>query len=121
MKVVIAFLIFFTGCLAVPQIPRMSDLSMHPNKAADMKVSEYAMHQSELSSEYWLENAKNFVQEQLKKNSPNKKVAKNVIFFLGDGMSHFTLGTQFFINFLFINFTSNIFSCHTSRSGWRRS
>jgi alkaline phosphatase len=46
--------------------------------------------EDEVKSEYWLNKAKNFVQEQLKK-MPNTKKAKNVILFLGDGMSHPTV------------------------------
>lgn len=63
---------------------------MHPSpdhslysKAANAKD----VSPDELKSEYWLENAKAFVEEQLKK-MPNKNKAKNIIMFLGDGMSH---------------------------------
>lgn len=41
----------------------------------------------ELTSEYWLNNAKAFVEAQVK-ITPNTKKAKNIIMFLGDGMSH---------------------------------
>ncbi|CAO1408222.1 unnamed protein product [Diamesa hyperborea] len=40
----------------------------------------------ELDNNYWLNNAKDFVEQQLKK-TPNTKKAKNIILFLGDGMS----------------------------------
>lgn len=69
---------------------RISDRKMHPSpdhslysKAANAK----AVSPDELKSEYWMDNAMAFVQEQLKK-MPNKNQAKNIIMFLGDGMSH---------------------------------
>lgn len=46
----------------------------------------------EKTSEYYLEMGKAFVQKQLeKKNNLNTNIAKNVVFFLGDGMSISTL------------------------------
>jgi len=69
---------------------RISDRKMHPapdhslySKAANAKD----INPEELTSDYWLNNAKAFVDEQLKK-MPNKNKAKNIIMFLGDGMSH---------------------------------
>lgn len=63
---------------------------MHPdpieNKYAKL-VNGKAANPLEFTSEYWLEQAKDFVEQQLKK-APNMKKAKNVILFLGDGMSH---------------------------------
>lgn len=43
--------------------------------------------EEEKNSDYWLNNAKAFVEHQLKKE-PIVKKAKNIIMFLGDGMSH---------------------------------
>ena len=40
---------------------------------------------------YWINKAENILKQQLNKNRLNKKVAKNVIFFLGDGMGISTL------------------------------
>lgn len=51
-----------------------------------MKIQE-----AEYTSEYWHSEAKKVLDEQLKKQ-PNTKKAKNVIFFLGDGLSHPTIG-----------------------------
>lgn len=69
---------------------RISDRKMHPapnhsfySKAANAKD----VSPDELKSEYWMKNAMDFVEEQLKK-APNKNKAKNIIMFLGDGMSH---------------------------------
>lgn len=64
---------------------------MHPdsskieNKYA--KLVNAKNYEEEKSSDYWLNNAKAFVEEQLKKQ-PIVKKAKNIIMFLGDGMSH---------------------------------
>lgn len=44
----------------------------------------------ELKNEFWINNGKQFVDRQLRKQ-PNKNRAKNIIFFLGDGMSMQTL------------------------------
>lgn len=44
----------------------------------------------ELTSEFWINNGKKFIDHQLRK-TVNKQVAKNIIFFLGDGMSIPTL------------------------------
>lgn len=43
-------------------------------------------HAKELQSSFWIENAQKKLRDQLKKKV-NKNIAKNVIFFLGDGMS----------------------------------
>lgn len=45
---------------------------------------------SELEPAFWLKNADQFVQKQLKKQT-NRNRAKNIIMFLGDGMSTATL------------------------------
>lgn len=57
----------------------------HPKLFSPWTRSKYIK-----SSEYYLDMGKEFVQEQLEKEF-NKKVAKNVILFLGDGMSMPTL------------------------------
>lgn len=44
----------------------------------------------EQETSYWISSAQNFVQKQLNQK-PNTKVAKNVIIFMGDGMSMTTL------------------------------
>ena len=41
---------------------------------------------NEIKSEYWLKNGKDFVEQQINRIRNTNK-AKNVIFFLGDGMS----------------------------------
>lgn len=64
------------------------DLPVRENKYA--KLLNGKAIEGELTSEYWLNSAKAFVEEQLKK-TPNTNRAKNIIMFLGDGMSHPTI------------------------------
>lgn len=66
----------------------MHETSQFENKHSKL-VNGKALDE-ENNSEYWLNNAKAFVQEQLKKQ-PSEKKAKNIIIFLGDGMSHPTI------------------------------
>lgn len=61
------------------------------NKYAKL-VNGKAADPLELTSEYWLELAKDFVEEQLRK-TPNTGRAKNIIMFMGDGMSHPTIAS----------------------------
>lgn len=72
---------------------RLSDIDMHPHREASETKStgkSGIKNNIELNPEYWLENAKNLVSEKLKA-IPNTNKAKNVIFFLGDGMGHTTV------------------------------
>lgn len=50
------------------------------------KIVSGKANDAELDNDYWMNNAKDFVEQQLKKQK-NENVAKNIIFFLGDGMS----------------------------------
>jgi alkaline phosphatase len=70
------------------RIYRMSDRRTHQPIA---KNFEAKISSDEYTSEYWHAEAKKIVEEQLKK-APNTKKAKNIIFFLGDGMSHVSVG-----------------------------
>lgn len=58
---------------------------MHPDvsrvEGRNARISK--VNDEELTSEYWLNSAKAFVEEQLKK-TPNTKKAKNILFFLGN-------------------------------------
>lgn len=58
---------------------------MHPDvsrvEGRNARISK--ANDAELTSEYWLNSAKAFVEEQLKK-TPNTKKAKNILFFLGN-------------------------------------
>lgn len=73
----------------------ISDREMHPEPEFQFE-QKYAQYKNgkaaegEATSEYWLNKAKSFVEEQVKRE-PNMKQAKNVIMFLGDGMSHPTI------------------------------
>jgi alkaline phosphatase len=70
---------------------------MHPHKSAHQptaKSSIKPLNEQELTKDYWMNNAKAFVEQQIKLQ-PNTNKARNVIMFLGDGMSHFTVGLYF--------------------------
>jgi alkaline phosphatase len=71
-----------------PQIYRIRDRHTHQplQKSSNSKAND-----DELSTEYWHAEAKKVLDEQLKKVANTKK-AKNIIFFLGDGMSHPSVG-----------------------------
>lgn len=43
--------------------------------------------QNEIDPKYWIKNAQKTLQEHLKQEKLNKNVARNVIYFLGDGLS----------------------------------
>lgn len=63
---------------------------MHPHRDP-LKISPRSVDPKEKTSEYWMENAKKLVEDKIKL-APNTKKAKNVIMFLGDGMSTNSLG-----------------------------
>lgn len=67
---------------------------MHPkNFGSDLKSSSVPFHPRnnlESDTDFWINNGKKFIDQQLRKGV-NKKIAKNIIFFLGDGMSIPTL------------------------------
>lgn len=61
---------------------------MHPN----LRITRpQRVNKLEETSEFWLNNGKKFVENQIRKKL-NVNKAKNIIFFLGDGMSVPTLG-----------------------------
>lgn len=65
---------------------------MHPLDTSE-EVDENAariIQQEELTSQYWVEHGIDFITKRMN-ILPNKKKAKNVIMFLGDGMSHSTV------------------------------
>lgn len=63
---------------------------MHPNFIDGLKSAFQPRNNLELDTDFWINNGKKFIDQQLRKNV-NKKTAKNIIFFLGDGMSIPTL------------------------------
>lgn len=69
------------------EIYRFSDRNNHK----DLPKLKIKIDDAEYTSKYWHEEAKKVLEEQLKKQ-PNTNKAKNVIFFLGDGLSHPTIG-----------------------------
>lgn len=60
------------------------DERIHPDSQGSTRVSKNLAN--ELETNFWLNNAKDFVDQQIKRKI-NTNVAKNVIFFIGDGMS----------------------------------
>ena len=66
---------------------------MHPHihRQHASKTEGFAFKEEELTSEYWMNNAKALVEEKVKR-ALNTNKARNVIMFLGDGMSHYSLG-----------------------------
>lgn len=72
----------------------MSDRNQHQ---PSLKLTQTKVADEELTNEFWINGAKKILDEQLKKE-PNMKQAKNIIFFLGDGMSYASVG-KFRINF----------------------
>lgn len=64
---------------------------MHPDfEPRIVSRAESSIPEGEETSNFWLDNAKTFVEEQLNRTM-NRNYAKNVIFFIGDGMSIPTL------------------------------
>uniref|UniRef100_T1GFD9 Alkaline phosphatase n=1 Tax=Megaselia scalaris TaxID=36166 RepID=T1GFD9_MEGSC len=64
---------------------------MHPDfEPRIVSRAESSIPKGEETSNFWLDNAKTFVEEQLNRTM-NRNYAKNVIFFIGDGMSIPTL------------------------------
>lgn len=74
--------------LGTQEVYRITDHEVHRPafESLQAKVQDY-----ELTNEYWHENAKKVVEDQLRKQ-PNTNKAKNIIFFLGDGMSFASVG-----------------------------
>lgn len=64
---------------------------MHPDpteaRTKSGKIRQGKFVEDEIKTEFWLNRAKAFVEEQVQK-TPNIKKAKNIIMFMGDGMSH---------------------------------
>lgn len=63
---------------------------MHPDLPEPQGSRSTDLNESENKQAYWLNNAQNFVQTVTKRERNTKK-AKNVIFFIGDGMGLTTL------------------------------
>lgn len=67
---------------------------MDQHKASETSPSSYkskAINEAEKKSEFWLQHGKDFVENKLKLEKNTKK-ARNIIMFLGDGLSHATVG-----------------------------
>lgn len=63
----------------------------HRDRRAAMPKVAFIAPDLERDGEYWQNRAQDVLRRQLQKNTLNKNVAKNIILFLGDGMSIATL------------------------------
>jgi alkaline phosphatase len=79
----ISILFSLYGCQS--GIPRISDLDNHPDLSKTVRKFE------EETNSFWLNIAKDIVNDHISRQE-NKNRAKNVIMFLGDGLSHTTVG-----------------------------
>lgn len=70
-----------------PELPSDSNAKLKIGKSEGDDIDD------ERSSMYWMSRAMNFVQEQINR-VPIENRAKNVILFLGDGMSHPTVAAS---------------------------
>lgn len=89
-------LLFFSATFGakIPTIEqsnsRQDDNGMHPTLDTDDPRIDSEQLKREQTSDYWLKEAKNFIAAKNEKKV-NRNVAKNIIFFLGDGLSMPTL------------------------------
>lgn len=67
------------------------DFTQTSRQKRDLQQLRFSAPSQEQHADYWKNNAEKRLREQLSKNYLNKNMAKNVIFFLGDGMG---LSTQ---------------------------
>lgn len=83
----------YDGMHPVPQ--SISDAAKrqmdHRSRRAVMPKVKFIAPIIERDGDYWNNNAQDILRRQLQKNTLNKNVAKNIILFLGDGMSIPTL------------------------------
>ena len=77
------------------QTEEMEESVMHAESGDDVEIKPKAILPEELTKEYWLQHGRDFVERQLNK-VPNTKKAKNIILFIGDGLSHSTVGKRSF-------------------------
>lgn len=73
------------------------DTHMHPDESFQHSagIKSKTFNVAENTKEYWIQHGKDFVESRLKL-TPNKKKARNIIMFLGDGLSHTTVGEMSF-------------------------
>lgn len=64
---------------------------MHRDFSSQSPIKPNTFNEAEKTNEYWHQHAKDFIAERLNL-APNTKKARNVIMFLGDGLSHATIG-----------------------------
>lgn len=73
-----------------------NDRRMHP-EYRDFAAAQARSYAEETETAYWLNKAMAFVKRK-QEQSVNRKVAKNIIFFIGDGMSPITLAAARMLN-----------------------
>lgn len=76
-----------TAHLQEDEIP---DEDMHPDFENEEPIEESIITQEELTKQHWINHGMDFIADKLSR-TPNTKRAKNVILFIGDGMSHATV------------------------------
>lgn len=75
-----------------PKVNANDEPPSNPMPQWNLPNAERAVGPSEESSkDFWYENSQEILQRQLKLDQLNKNIAKNMIFFIGDGMSTPTL------------------------------
>uniref|UniRef100_A0A1L8DJH5 alkaline phosphatase n=3 Tax=Nyssomyia neivai TaxID=330878 RepID=A0A1L8DJH5_9DIPT len=78
------------SCADNPMDPVCADKRQHPRMVEDRMNPAQINVSPEQTQEYWIEIAKSFVSDQTKR-AKNTNKAKNVIFFLGDGLGITTI------------------------------
>lgn len=91
---VIVIVLALVAAVIAGTIPKSVERPDHPvpHQPKQASFSEKQAFNPEHLSDFWINNAHRFIQAQLSKR-PKKTIAKNVIIFMGDGMSMTTLAT----------------------------
>lgn len=76
---------FMGACDLTAENDDCMESAMHPDFPTKRMHTSKAYTESEFTSDFWLELSKKFVRQQASAQR-NKRVAKNVILFIGDGM-----------------------------------
>lgn len=79
--------------MSTAQFEDAPDTHMHPdeNPQPSINFKPKALNEAEKTKEFWLQHGRDFIESRLKL-TPNTKKARNIIMFLGDGLSHTTIG-----------------------------
>ncbi|XP_059618644.1 membrane-bound alkaline phosphatase-like [Phlebotomus argentipes] len=94
------FVLLLLGALALcaeaqnwdEDVDEEEDSRVHPDLPVEDPLNNKAILPEELETEYWMRNGRETVAEKVNiHQNPNTKKAKNIIFFIGDGMSFQTV------------------------------